>query len=696
MTSASEKVLQKNRAENSVCFGVFWKLLPTLIVLAALGLGLFLRYYRLASIPPLLWYDEAFYINRAREVLETGRFLVYFKAHSTGAHPILVYLITGGAALFGITPISGRIVTALAGTLAVPLIYLAGRDLLADLAGRERARWLAAFAALIHANLFWNVALSRVGFESIVLPLFAIPAFHLFGLGLKGRGPAYFAGSGVLLGLSLYVSPHARLLPITVVVIAIAYEILRKRDTKTGSSYPVFGARHYSPLGGLLLAGLIAVLVFAPLGSYFLQHPEVVVARARTATYYTFGPGAESVPLAVLRNLGRTLAGISFKGDLLARHNLPGRSIFDPILSVFFWLGLLVALRRARRDSSMVVILGWTAGMMLSTVLSDDAPNFTRGLAAAPAMILLVVVGTNASYELLRKQMPKTSISQPVFGSLPYAMPGLALVLSFSINVYDYFVRYANHPGTFDSFTAGEYQAAEAARSLAATDAVYLTRWTAADDYPNFELLLKGTSARGFDSGACLPYQPVRTNHYLVNVIADQRGLERLSARFPGGAVSRTILHQPEPFPLTEIFTVPSGAAPVISNPLEVRLGEAVVLLGLELTDTKAHTGETLTVTLIWEALRPPDADLVAFLHLASDPDSPPLAQHDSAPCSAAYPTYLWRAGEVVFDLHPLSLPGDLPPGRYALFAGMYSWPEQALLGKLRIAEIAVSPPSPN
>ena len=99
MTSASEKVLQKNRAENSVFCSVFWKLLPTLIVLAALGLGLFLRYYRLASIPPLLWYDEAFYINRARDVLETGRFLVYFKAHGTGAHPILVYLIAGGGDL---------------------------------------------------------------------------------------------------------------------------------------------------------------------------------------------------------------------------------------------------------------------------------------------------------------------------------------------------------------------------------------------------------------------------------------------------------------------------------------------------------------------------------------------------------------------------------------------------------------------
>ncbi|MBF8285548.1 MAG: rane protein of unknown function, partial [Anaerolineales bacterium] len=35
-------------------------------------------------------------------------------------------------------------------------------------------------------------------------------------------------------------------------------------------------------------------------------------------------------------------------------------------------------------------------------------------------------------------------------------------------------------------------------------------------------------------------------------------------------------------------------------------------------------------------------------------------------------PTTGWLAGEYVVDAHTLTLPGDLPPGAYRLFVGLY------------------------
>jgi hypothetical protein len=82
--------------------------------------------------------------------------------------------------------------------------------------------------------------------------------------------------------------------------------------------------------------------------------------------------------------------------------------------------------------------------------------------------------------------------------------------------------------------------------------------------------------------------------------------------------------------------------------------------------------GETMTVTLAWEARSQPEADLVAFVHVWTPGEAQPLAQHDSRPRRGWFPTPSWEAGERVIDAHPVALPADAPPGRYPLWAGLY------------------------
>ena len=82
--------------------------------------------------------------------------------------------------------------------------------------------------------------------------------------------------------------------------------------------------------------------------------------------------------------------------------------------------------------------------------------------------------------------------------------------------------------------------------------------------------------------------------------------------------------------------------------------------------------GETMTVTLAWEARSQPEADLVAFVHVWTPGDDQPLAQHDSRPRQGWFPTTAWQAGERVIDAHPVAIPADAPPGRYPLWAGLY------------------------
>ena len=95
-------------------------------------------------------------------------------------------------------------------------------------------------------------------------------------------------------------------------------------------------------------------------------------------------------------------------------------------------------------------------------------------------------------------------------------------------------------------------------------------------------------------------------------------------------------------------------------NPLAVRFGQAISLLGYDLTDR---------LTLYWRANDRPSADYTVFIQVW-DADRQ-VAGFDGPPVGGDYPTGWWEAGEVIVDEHPLDLSG-LSPGRYRLLVGLY------------------------
>jgi len=107
--------------------------------------------------------------------------------------------------------------------------------------------------------------------------------------------------------------------------------------------------------------------------------------------------------------------------------------------------------------------------------------------------------------------------------------------------------------------------------------------------------------------------------------------------------------------------------------PVGARFGGEVDLLAWKLDGDALHLqpGQTLALTLYWQAKARPSLDYTIFVHLGPA-NAPPLAQNDHQPLGGQYPTSLWDAGEVVRDRSELSLPVDIPPGRYELTVGLY------------------------
>jgi hypothetical protein len=114
-------------------------------------------------------------------------------------------------------------------------------------------------------------------------------------------------------------------------------------------------------------------------------------------------------------------------------------------------------------------------------------------------------------------------------------------------------------------------------------------------------------------------------------------------------------------------------ASPTVSFQVNTHVGEWFTLVGFDLPNaTHLATGQSLPVTLVWQATTETEGDYKVFIHLL-DANGQLVAQSDAVPGNWTRPTSGWQAGEFITDSHTLDLRPQLPPGEYRLVAGMYN-----------------------
>lgn len=111
--------------------------------------------------------------------------------------------------------------------------------------------------------------------------------------------------------------------------------------------------------------------------------------------------------------------------------------------------------------------------------------------------------------------------------------------------------------------------------------------------------------------------------------------------------------------------------APAPAYAADARFGEQIALLGYSFLPEPARPGDTLRITLQWQALSPPSDDFTVFVHLVDD-EGTIYAQRDVQPADGNRRTDGWVAGEIVLDVHEIALPADIP-ARTRLSIGLYS-----------------------
>jgi len=119
----------------------------------------------------------------------------------------------------------------------------------------------------------------------------------------------------------------------------------------------------------------------------------------------------------------------------------------------------------------------------------------------------------------------------------------------------------------------------------------------------------------------------------------------------------------------TPVYT---DAVPQTAAPLNVTFDDTITLLAHETPNRDLRPGDTLPITLYWQAAQEPSERYGAWVQISPQDPTQRVAESDRWLGGTLYPSDLWRAGDVIRETYTLRLPADTPvPALYWLRLGL-------------------------
>ena len=105
--------------------------------------------------------------------------------------------------------------------------------------------------------------------------------------------------------------------------------------------------------------------------------------------------------------------------------------------------------------------------------------------------------------------------------------------------------------------------------------------------------------------------------------------------------------------------------------PMEANLDDKVTLLGYDIILRRTSPGDSIHLTLYWQAQRRMEKDYTVFVHLI-DEEGQIWGQKDNQPEGGFYSTSFWDPGEVIKDEYQFQVRPETAVGEYQIEVGMY------------------------
>ncbi len=623
-----------------------------------------LRMAELPQLPVGLHYDEAANLILTRQIANGTYRPVFIRAY-TGKEVLFFYLAAPWVKIVGGRAWGLRLGAAMVGLLTVAVTYTA---VCALLKSHQHTRSIALWASAWVAVSFPHVLLSRYGFRAISQPLLQALTVATLWRGLDtGAAPSkrqtlWRVAGGGCLGLTAYTYLAARLFPIPM-ALGLGVLIVKQMRTKTTDTL-VFHERLGQVFKTYGLVFSAALVIFAPLGFYFLRHPDAFMTRIEQVRSPTWPEAWHGVQLCL-----RALVWPG-SGDPYIRFNVPGRALLSPIVAILTLIGLGVVLYYLGQDTarreSWVFLLALLMTMILPSALatSEITPSNLRLVGLYPFLGILPALGALVVIQAACRQLAllaRHSTRWWLTGGL-----GVLLVLEGGATGWSY----ARWAGSADLFYASDGEMTLVAEAIDALDLTTTTAYIASLHYrhPTVAALARAyahTNVKWLTGGATLVLPAEGAGVYLV-----PRSLKPPTPWPPyvTDVWTSTARFDPEDAPALWSHRVSARDIPAL-RPTQPEADFAHVVFVHDACAARAcHIGKLCPVLITWE-IRAPYTTLQPVARITH-----PQIGEWARETVFHYPVEQWTPGEVVLDQLTLALPPSMPPvSGYEIGVGFFN-----------------------
>ena len=494
------------------------------MLLAALfGIAVYFRFAQIDSLPPEMVSDHAEKLLDVVDVLN-GRYSIFFP-RNTGREALQFYMAAATATWLktGISYLTLKIGTVLAGILTLPFIYLFAKEV----AGRN-----AGLAALALSGIaYWPNVISRVGLRFPLYPLFVAPAMYLLARGVRTRSRNDFLLCGLVVGFGLHGYSPSRVIPI-VIAVGVGLLLLHRETRGSRTAF----------ISYLIVAGLAAMIVFMPLARIAVDQPDNLIYRMATRLGSTERPLPGPALQIFASNAWNALKMFGWDDGEVWVNSIPHRPALDWISSALFHLGFVIALVRyvrKRRWIDLFLIISIPILQLPSTLsLAFPGENPATNRAAGAIIPAFTLAG------MAMAALPAWAEAQWSTHKLRWLGAGAGVVLFLGAARLNYDLVFVEYQDLYRRSAWNTSDAGRIIRSFAELIGDYDTAHVVGFPHWMDTRLVAMEAGRPTVDYAIWPesfpdlvFEP-RAQLFLLNQ-EDQELLSQLQALFPTGSVTR-------------------------------------------------------------------------------------------------------------------------------------------------------------
>jgi 4-amino-4-deoxy-L-arabinose transferase-like glycosyltransferase len=365
------------------------------VVIMSLLLSGFIIFYRFCFVPQFLTFDEIEFAKLALSL--DGHAYIPYSPLATGHATLYFYILLQSLKLFGITSFGLRLPSAIFGMFAIILFYLVIQKSLNKM---ERFRSvpfqhiLAIGGLFLFATTRWFFNFARFGFEGTFLITLELVSLLFFLHYLDHKEKKWLIGSGIFAGLA-YNSYQPGRLFFLVILIALFVFILERKNNRLDFSF--FSKKTIVTFLTFLMPFIICI---TPLTLYLSKQPDI---RVNQLLYPTNTELSASEKFSFFgRNIVSTVLLFSVRGDVNGRHNYPNKAALNPIISIFFVLGLFFVLKDIKNKINQIFLLYFCISIFPTLLTYPwENPNMLRTISSLPSIVYFSIYSFGVLYRYI-------------------------------------------------------------------------------------------------------------------------------------------------------------------------------------------------------------------------------------------------------------------------------------------------------